>query len=83
MYWEAVVAKDLPQSGSESDGDLEHSTRKSPSARENVTNAELSDETYALAGSCNGCRTCENSSLVLNPLLEQTFRPCQSDPLGT
>ena len=27
---------------------------KLPSACENVTNAEVSDETFALAGSCNG-----------------------------
>ena len=45
-------------------------------ACENVTNAELFDEAFALAGSCNGRRTYEDLSphrQVLNPLSEQNL----------
>ena len=52
MYWDTVFAKDLPWSDSVSDGDLENSASRSPSTCDNVTDAEVSDETFVRVGRC-------------------------------
>ena len=81
MLRDTVFAKDAHRSDLVSNGDCKHFARGRNPACENVTNAELFDETFALAGKCNEMSdTSEfvSTSSCVKPTVETNLAPLVS-----